>query len=79
MYNSKFTHFVFFQLADLKNHWNSFGNGAVCVLAKRQLKELTSIKLAAITIVVLLKFKKVQDPFIILVAAITGLIIKNYL
>jgi len=53
--------------------------GAVCVLAKRQLTDIISIVLAAITILVLLKFKKIPEPFIILVAAILGLLIKNYL
>jgi len=53
--------------------------GAVFVLAKRQLTDITSIALAAITIVILLKFKKIPEPFIILVAAMAGLFIKNYL
>lgn len=53
--------------------------GAVFVLGKRQLTDMTSFILAIITILVLLKFKKIQEPFIILVAAITGLLIKNYL
>ena len=52
--------------------------GAVCVLAKRQLTDLTSIFLALTTILVLIKLRKVPEPFIILVAAIAGLIIKNY-
>lgn len=53
--------------------------GAVFVLGKRQLTDITSVVLAAITILVLLKFKRVQEPFVILVAAIAGLVIKNYL
>lgn len=53
--------------------------GAVFVLAKRQLTDITSIVLAAITIGVLLKFKKIPEPLIILVAAMAGLLIKNYL
>jgi len=52
--------------------------GAVCVLGKRQLTDIVSIALAAITIVILLRFKKIQEPFVILVAAILGLLIKNY-
>jgi chromate transporter len=51
--------------------------GAVCVLAKRQLTDIMSMVLAASTILVLLKFKKVQEPFIILAAAIAGLILKS--
>jgi chromate transporter len=51
--------------------------GAVGVLTKRQITDITSIILAALTILVLLNFKKVQEPFIILAAAIAGLILKN--
>ena len=50
--------------------------GAVFVLAKRQLTDFISLAIAIITILVLLRFKKIQEPFIILVAAIMGLIIK---
>ena len=53
--------------------------GAVCVLAKRQLTDITSAVMAVITILILLKFKKIQEPFVILAAAIAGLLIKNYL
>lgn len=53
--------------------------GAVCVLGKRQLTDITSVALAVVTILVLLRFKKIQEPFVIIVAAILGLIIKNYL
>src|SRR4030095_14334420 len=53
--------------------------GAVCVLAKRQLTDMTSAVMAIATILVLLRFKKIQEPFVIIVAAIAGLIIKNYL
>ncbi|HEY0680615.1 MAG TPA: chromate transporter [Chitinophagaceae bacterium] len=51
--------------------------GAVCVLAKRQLTDLTSILLAIITMLVLLRFKKVREPFIIIAAAIAGLILAS--
>jgi chromate transporter len=50
--------------------------GAVAVLGKRQLTDIVSFALAAITVVVLLKFKKIQEPFVILVAALLGLLIK---
>jgi chromate transporter len=53
--------------------------GAVCVLAKRQLMDIISTAMAVITILILLQFKKIPEPFIILVAAIAGLLIKNYL
>ena len=52
--------------------------GAVFVLAKRQLTDITTVFLAAITILILLRFKKIQEPFIILVAAMLGLLIKSY-
>lgn len=51
--------------------------GAVFVLGKRQLTDITSAIIAVVTIVVLLKFKKVQEPFVILAAAVAGLLIKN--
>lgn len=52
--------------------------GAVFVLGKRQLTDVTSSIIAVLTILVLLRFKKIQEPFVILVAAILGLLIKNY-
>jgi chromate transporter len=53
--------------------------GAVFVLGKRQLTDAISVGMAVTTILVLLRFKKIQEPFVILVAAILGLLIKNYL
>ena len=53
--------------------------GAVLVLAKRQLTDIPSLLIALITILVLLRFKKVQEPLIILAAALVGLLIKNWL
>jgi chromate transporter len=50
--------------------------GAVGVLAKRQLTDVFTIFLAAITVIVLLQFKKITEPYIILAAAGAGLIIK---
>ena len=50
--------------------------GAVFVLAKRTLTDLPSIILALTTIVVLLKFKKLQEPLIILIAAGIGIVVK---
>jgi len=52
--------------------------GAVMVLGKRQLTDAVSFVLAAATVLVLVRFKKVQEPFIILAAALLGLLIKNY-
>lgn len=50
--------------------------GAVLVLAKRQLVDLTSIIIAAVTIMLLLNFKKISEPIIIALAAIAGLLVK---
>ncbi|MGC4036886.1 MAG: chromate transporter [Chitinophagaceae bacterium] len=52
--------------------------GAVVVLAQRQITDIISICIAAITAVILLRFKKIQEPYIILAAALLGLIIKLY-
>jgi chromate transporter len=53
--------------------------GAVFVLGKRQLTDIISGVMAVLTILVLLKFKKIQEPVIILVAALLGLLLKNWL
>jgi chromate transporter len=53
--------------------------GAVFVLAQRQFTDVISLAIAIITILVLLMFKKIQQPFVILVAASAGLTIKNFL
>jgi chromate transporter len=52
--------------------------GAVMVLAKRQFTDLISVLIALATILVLLRFKRLQDPFIILAAALIGLLIKGF-
>lgn len=53
--------------------------GAVFVLGKRQLTDVISVLICLTTIVVLLRFKKLQEPLVILAAAVAGLIIKNFL
>jgi len=53
--------------------------GAVMVLAKRQFTDLITVSIAAITIICLLRFKKLQEPYIILAAAMAGLFIKQLL
>ena len=53
--------------------------GAVFVLGKRQITDITSAIIALATVVVLLKFKKVQEPVIIVVAALLGLLLKSWL
>jgi len=51
--------------------------GAVLVLAKRQLTDIISIVIALLVVVLLIKFKKIPEPFIIAAAAAAGLIIKS--
>ena len=53
--------------------------GAVVVLAKRQLTDLVSVAIAIVTLLTLLRFKKLQEPVVIIVAALLGLLIKNWL
>ena len=53
--------------------------GAVIVLAKRQFTDIPSILIATTTALLLIRFKKLQEPFIILAAALTGLLIKSWL
>jgi chromate transporter len=53
--------------------------GAVLVLSKRTLIDIPSFILAFMTMAVLFKFKKLQEPIIIAVAAIIGIVIKLFL
>jgi chromate transporter len=53
--------------------------GAVVVLAKRQLTDYISVSIAIVTLLILLRFKKVQEPLVIVVAALLGLLIKSWL
>ena len=50
--------------------------GAVIVLAKRQFVDIPSIAIAIITVLILLRFK-VQEPLIIIAAAILGLLVSK--
>lgn len=50
--------------------------GAVLVLSKRTLTDLPAILIAISTMAILLKFKKLGEPLIILVAALTGILLK---
>jgi chromate transporter len=52
--------------------------GAVFVLGKRQITDVVSAAIALLTILVLLRFRKIQEPIIILIAALLGLLIKNW-
>ena len=49
--------------------------GAVIVLAKRSLVDLPTILLALATVAVLWKFKKLQEPYVVLAAAVFGLVV----
>jgi chromate transporter len=50
--------------------------GAVIVLAKRQFIDITSVIIALSTLLILLWFKKIQEPFVIAAAAAIGLLLK---
>ncbi len=50
--------------------------GAVLVLGKRTLTDIPTVLIALTTVAILFKFKKLQEPFIILVAALIGIVIK---
>jgi len=53
--------------------------GAVFVLGKRQLTDIPSIGFALLTILLLVRFKKIQEPLIIVCAAILGLLFKMWI
>lgn len=53
--------------------------GAVLVLGKRTLTDISTILIAIGTIGLLLKYKKLQEPYIILIAASLGILIKVFL
>lgn len=50
--------------------------GAVCVLGKRQLTDITSVLIASTTVAILWRFKKLPEPLVIVIAAVIGLILK---
>ena len=50
--------------------------GAVIVLGKRSLIDTPTVIIAVITVLVLWKIKNLKEPYIILIAALTGLLIK---
>lgn len=53
--------------------------GAVLVLGKRTLIDIPTVLIAITTAAILFKFKKLQEPFIILAAAAIGLVLKLFL
>ena len=50
--------------------------GAVIIMGKRQFNDIISVAIAGVVILLLLKCKKIQEPFIIITAALAGLLIK---
>ena len=50
--------------------------GAVILLSKRSLTDIGSISIAVLGIIAFLKFKKLQEPVLILAAVIVGVVIK---
>ena len=53
--------------------------GSVFVIATRSIVDLPSAVIAILTVLALIYIKKLQEPYIILCAAILGLLLKNYL
>ncbi len=53
--------------------------GAVIVLANRQFTDLISVGIALATIIILVRFQKIPEPILIIVAALLGLAIKSFL
>ncbi|MBO9592704.1 MAG: chromate transporter [Niabella sp.] len=52
--------------------------GAVIVLAKRQWTDITSVLITIVVILILIRFKKLPEPLIILGAAVAGLLIRYW-
>lgn len=50
--------------------------GSVILIAIRSLKDIPSAAIAFVSLLALIYFKKIQEPYIILIAAIVGLILK---
>jgi chromate transporter len=51
--------------------------GAVMVLGKRTLTDISTVLIAVTTAAILFKFKKLQEPFVIAAAAAVGIVIKT--
>lgn len=52
--------------------------GAVVILGKKSLIDFTTLVIAFVTIILLWKYKKVTEPYIIIACAAIGFILKNY-
>lgn len=53
--------------------------GAVIIIAMKSIIDIPTFLIAAATVLALLFIKKIQEPYIILVAALLGLVIKNFM
>jgi chromate transporter len=53
--------------------------GAVVVIAKRTLTDIPTMIVAIATAAILFKFKKLQEPYVIIAAALVGIILKTIL
>jgi chromate transporter len=53
--------------------------GAVVIIAMRSITDLATSMIAIATVLVLLYFKKIQEPYLILLAAVVGFILKTVL
>jgi chromate transporter len=50
----------------------------VIVIAQRTLTDIPTVIIALTTAGLLLKFKKLQEPYVILAAAVVGLVLKTW-
>ena len=53
--------------------------GAVIVLGRRTITDIPTIALALVTLVLLWRWKKIPEPFVVLGAAVVGLIVFSLL
>lgn len=53
--------------------------GAVLVLGKRTLNDIPTLLIAVATAILLFRFKKLQEPYVIAVAAMVGIVLKTML
>ena len=52
--------------------------GAVVIIATRSITDLATALIAIAKVFIILYFKKIQEPYVIIVAAIVGLILKTF-
>jgi chromate transporter len=53
--------------------------GAVIIIATRSITDITTALIAIATVLALIYIKKIQEPYIILIAAVLGLVLKSFL